>query len=260
MEASLNLKDLVTYHVNTFSSEEIDKLRHKFSRDGFVKISNIINEDIKLQVHHEILNLVEKNSERRDIRLATTDNTPRHMSVIRSHHISEHGKIITTLSRSNELKSFLEKITLEELHDVPNLDEEYVITKQDKAGDTHGWHWGDCSYALIWIVKTPPIQFGGMLQCIPHTSWNKEKPRVYEYLCENPITTYALESGDVYLLKTDTTLHRTVPINEDGRTRIMLNMSWASQADITKLSLQVDDRWWDNVSAEKAIAHEKLSP
>src|SRR3546814_4571113 len=67
------------------------------------------------------------------------------------------------------------------------------MASQERKGDTHGLHWGDYSFALIWILQAPPIEVGGLLQCVPHTSWNKEKPRVNEYLCRYPVDTYRSE-------------------------------------------------------------------
>src|SRR3546814_3617246 len=80
----------------------------------------------------------------------------------------------TTLFRS---------IAREEVLPCPDISEELFMARQERKGDTHGLHWGDYSFALIWILQAPPIEVGGLLQCVPHNSWNKEKPRVNEYLC-----------------------------------------------------------------------------
>jgi hypothetical protein len=107
------------------------------------------------------------------------------------------------------------------------------MTKQERAGDTHGWHWGDFSFTLIWIIEAPGIESGGMLQCVPHTDWDKADPRVHEYLVKYPIKSYYHRTGDIYFLRTDTTLHRTVPLTHDT-TRIILNTCWASEANIRR--------------------------
>jgi len=72
-----------------------------------------------------------------------------------------------------------------------------------------------------------------MLQCVPHTNWDKDNPRVEEYLQQNPIRTYANATGDLYFLRSDTTLHRTIPLRT-AATRIILNTCWASESDIEK--------------------------
>jgi hypothetical protein len=174
------------------------------------------------------------------------------MSVVTSEIVAAN-KLIRSVYDSEALRSALQAIVGESLAPCPSKDEEFLITRQEKVGDTHGWHWGDYSYALIWIVETPPVEHGGMLQCVPHTRWDKSSPKINQYLCENQITTYGFRSGDVYILKTDTTLHRTVPLNRDA-VRIILNMTWGSMQDKAKLLIG-DDRWWEDASVT-AATHE----
>ena len=33
-------------------------------------------------------------------------------------------------------------------------------------------------FTVIWIIEAPSSEYGGMLQCVPHTDWNKDDPRV----------------------------------------------------------------------------------
>ncbi|HWL87631.1 MAG TPA: hypothetical protein VNO21_17625 [Polyangiaceae bacterium] len=173
------------------------------------------------------------------------------MSVVRSEFIAAHGELIRRVYRCAPLVKALSQIAGEPLFPCPSDDEEFLITRQEKKGDTHGWHWGDFSVALIWIVDTPSLGAGGMLQCVPHTRWDKTNPRIHEYLCENPIATYGFQTGDLYFLRTDTTLHRTVPLNVDAR-RIILNMTWAAKKDLEG-RLIGNDRWWEkkDVAAAK---------
>jgi hypothetical protein len=172
------------------------------------------------------------------------------MSVVKSEFIAEGGELIGTLYRSEPLINALGRIAGEALLPCPSKDEEFLVTRQEKKGDTHGWHWGDYSFALIWIIETPPLGYGGMLQCVPHTTWDKSNPRIHEYLCANPIMTYGFQTGDIYFLRTDTTLHRTVPLTVDAR-RIILNLTWAAQKDIDG-KLVGDDRWWEDKDAGAA--------
>jgi hypothetical protein len=226
------------------------ELRNRFDRDGFVLVSNIVPAELKQDVRAEVLNLLEEHAERRDLLLKTTDDTPRFMSVVRSEIIAQRGKLITELYGCAPLISAVERIVGERPHPCPAEDEEFLITRHERAGDTHGWHWGDFSFALIWIIDTLDIEHGGMLQCVPHTIWNKTNPQINRYLCANPIVTYGFVPGDIYLLRTDTTLHRTVPLTRDG-TRIILNMTFASEKDLRR-GLTGQDRWWEDSEADDA--------
>jgi L-lysine 4-chlorinase len=228
----------------------IQKLRNSFARDGFLKIRNVVTEELREAVRREVFRLIDAQLERRDLYLATTDNSPRHMSVVRSEFIAQESRLIVELSKSAVLLDTLSRIADVKIIPSVSEDEEYLITKQERKGDTHGWHWGDYSFALIWIIETPTLSKGGMLQCVPHTYWDKSNARINEILCDNPISTYGFESGDIYLLRTDTTLHRTVPLAEDS-TRIILNMTWSDEHTAGR-ALVGNDRWWENANVEAA--------
>lgn len=225
-------------------------LRNRFRRDGFVMVSGIVPPVLKQQVKAEVLGLLADHAERRDLLLKTTGNTPRFMSVVRSELIAAQGELIRQLYGSPALVAAVEHIAGERPHPCPAKDEEFLITRQEKAGDTHGWHWGDFSFALIWIMETPGVEYGGMLQCVPHTRWDKSDPQINRYLCANPVATYEFTPGDIYLLRTDTTLHRTVPLSADA-VRIILNMTWASEKDLRR-AMNDPDRWWEDDQADAA--------
>jgi len=247
---SNEINNLIEAHLQkTYSAQDVRDLSNTFARFGFIKVPKIVPPEIYKAVDASVRELLKQNAERRDLLLATTGNTPRKMSVVKSEIIGQDA-YIPPVSKSKALLKFLGQIANEELVTSVSSDEEYLITHQQKVGDTHGWHWGDYSFALIWIIDTPPVEYGGMLQCVPHTRWNKVDPRINELLSSNPIDTYSFVPGDIYLLRTDTTLHRTVPLERDAN-RIIVNMTWASRQDREK-QLVGDDRWWDNPVASAA--------
>jgi len=208
---------------------EMAGLSQNFRREGYVKISDLVPPEVKAPMREEVYRLL-AHAKRVDTTLKETSHTPRRMSTVGARHIIEHSSLICELYESSSLRDFLSRLAREPVLPCPYEPERFVITKQYRAGDTHGWHWGDFSFAIIWIIEAPSIDVGGMLQCVPHTDWNKADPRVHEYLTKYPIRTYYHASGDIYFLRTDTTLHRTVPLAEDT-TRIILNTAYATNAD-----------------------------
>lgn len=249
-----DIEDKIAKNIeHQFPPEFLPLLSQRFKRDGFIKIPEVVSWEIRQQMKAEALELLDKFAERRDLKLATTGNTPRNMSVVTSETIAANSEFINTIYRSKALLGFLETLAGEPFFPCPSKDEEFLITRHEKSGDTHGWHWGDYRYAMIWILEAPPIEYGGMLQCVPHTRWDKSNPRIHEYLCENPIHTYGFVSGDIYLLKSDTTLHRTVPLNRDA-TRIMLNMTWGCIDDENR-KLLGNDRWWAEEEVDAGVYH-----
>jgi hypothetical protein len=234
-----------------YSTTTLPFLSNQFKREGMIKIPEVMPLEIRKSMKEEALRLLELYAERRDLKLATTGNTPRKMSVVTSETIAANSDFINTIYRSQALLKFLEVLAGERFLPCPAKDEEFLITRQEKIGDTHGWHWGDYRFALIWILETPPIEYGGMLQCVPHTNWDKSNPKIHEYLCQNLIKTYGFVSSDIYLLKADTTLHRTVPLNRDA-TRIMINMTWGCEDDL-KRQINGNDRWWAEKEVEAGL-------
>jgi hypothetical protein len=204
--------------------------QHRFARDGYLKLTNLIDDRVKTVVMQEVRELLSKHAKRRDMLIESTGNTPRHLSNVPKEVIAKHGVAIPTVYRSNYIVRLIEKIVREDIIPVPWHWDEFIINRQHKAGDTHGWHWGDYPYTIVWVVQAAPINTGGLLECVPHTYWNKHGPRVEELLVENKIDSYFHESGDVYLLKADTTLHRVKPLTQDI-TRIILNTTWERAKD-----------------------------
>jgi hypothetical protein len=218
------------HFVTEFADERlVQDLSQRFRRYGYVKIRDLVPDDIKSAVSQDVYRLLER-AKRVDLRMKETSDSPRRMSTVGRQHIAAGSSLIADIYQSQGMMDFLTRLAREPVVACPYEPEQYVLTRQERAGDTHGWHWGDFSFTLIWIIEAPPIEFGGLLQCVPHTNWDKSNPSVHEYLVKYPIDTYYNATGDIYFLRTDTTLHRTVPLTQET-TRIILNTCWASVPD-----------------------------
>ncbi|MEU3752915.1 ArpA protein [Streptomyces olivoreticuli] len=236
-----------------YTPDRVEQLADQFHRTGFVKFDEhmrLVPDALVTAVRVEADRLLEERRERRDLVLGTTGSTPRNLSVVRSEEVGRSG-LIRAVAGSRVLRTFLEGITREPIMTDVSDDERYLITHQEFASDTHGWHWDDYSFALNWALRMPPVACGGMVQTVPHTHWNKSDPRINETLCERQIDTHGLTTGDLYLLRSDTSMHRTVPLTEDGAVRTMLVVTWAGERDLGK-ELIGDDRWWDNPEVDAA--------
>ncbi|MDC0710242.1 hypothetical protein POL68_17325 [Stigmatella sp. ncwal1] len=229
---------------NPYSHSDIRGLRRSLERTGLAKVSNLCPEPLKKKLAEEAEDLLERHARRRDMRFAETGNTPRKLSNVRRQDILEHGGVIPQLYGSEVLLSALSRITGGPVLPCPYNDEQYVITQIHQPGDTHGWHWDDYSYALVWIIDCPPVELGGFVQCVPHTKWNKSSPRLCEAFIDRPIYSVALAPGDLYFLRADTTLHRVYPLLKACR-RVILNMAFASSANLEKpVSHETMDALW----------------
>ncbi len=227
-------EEALDFHIKEFSEQgNLRQKSQQFRREGYTKLRGLIPDSLFAQVTDEVSELLAQHARRIDIQIKETGGTPRKMSTVSAAEISRDSKLIPAIYNSASLKNVLGQIADAELYSCPWEGEKYVIIRQDQPGDTHGWHWGDFSFTVIWIIQAPGPETGGMLQCIPHTNWDKQNPRVHEYLLANPIRTYANATGDLYFLRSDTTLHRTIPLNS-AATRIILNTCWASETDTKK--------------------------
>jgi hypothetical protein len=180
---------------------------------------------------------------RRDVAFAETGHTPRRMRNVRRGEIHQYGTVVPAVYSCAGLCCALGHVAGEDVLECPYESEQYVITELASTGDTHGWHWDDYSFALVWVIECPPLSDGGFVQCVPNTTWNKADPQLHRQFVSRPIYSMELRPGDLYLMRTDTTLHRVYPIRS-GR-RLIVNMAYASRADLGKnISHDTMDKLW----------------
>merc|ERR1711907_842877 len=215
---------------NEWDLSEARWQRQAFIRDGYLKVTGLLPDSLKRRVESEAFQLLHAHAKRRDLRIPVTGNTPRFMSNVRQQDIAAFGSVIPAIYHSDALIQWLGSMAGEQIIPNPWEYEKFIINRQEQAGDTHGWHWGDYPFSLIFVIKAPDERFGGNLEWVPHTWWDKKDPQVEEHLRRNPVRSAAHVSGDLYLLKSDTTLHRVAPLVKD-ETRVIINMAWERARD-----------------------------
>lgn len=236
VDLASQINQLIKKHYSEKSSytpDEIKKIAQRFQEDSYVKISGILPSVISTAVRAEVYSLLEKYAGRKELFVKETDNTPRFMSTVRQVDIARNGKIIPLVYESELFLDFISQIVGEKAIFCPYEKEQYVISRMAEEGDTHGWHWDDYSYSLIWFMEAPPPELGGNLEFIPNTTWDKNNPRIDYYLKNYQVQTRHHSAGEAYLLKADTCLHRVSPLKENAA-RVMLAYTWASPSDIAK--------------------------
>ena len=219
--------------VSYLSSADIQELRHSLSEKGYVVFKNLIKHEALSVLKNEALLLLEKYGVQRDFLMQQTDNTPRKLINIGQRDIKNNGGVIPELYLSPIFKSVFEAVTQEKFHDCPYQKEEYIINCLLRPSDTHGWHWDDYKYGIVIALETPQIGYGGFVQAVPNTRWNRQSPSVETAFLQSNVHSFRLDEGDVYLLKTDTSMHRVFPIKEGAR-RIIINMVWATDDELNK--------------------------
>jgi hypothetical protein len=212
-------------------AEALAAAKMQYSAEHYARTTALIPSDLVAALRAEARKLADLNTRRIDILVPVTGNTPRRLGSLPTALFNEHSELFTALYNSTAFRALLSSVVGSPVLDATYDDEKITGTHQNRMGDTHGWHWGDHEFAWIFISEAPGIEHGGMLQSVPHTLWNKKNPAVHQKLAEGTIRTYYHGAGESYIFKTDTSLHRTVPIQTDGVERIIVNLTFASFRD-----------------------------
>lgn len=221
-------------HFDRIAPEAVHELRRAFLTDGYAKLPSFTPPSVTRAVRAEAHALFERLAVRRNMRMQVTSNTPRILSNVRCSDIRRDGAAIPALYAAPALKRFLSAIFGEACHDTPYENERYMLLSLNASGDTHGWHWDDYAFSLIWLIEAPPKEKGGWVEYVPRTIWNKDDPdTVARVLRERAVERRDLVRDDVYLLRGDTCMHRVAPLTGDAF-RLVLNLAWASDDDLTK--------------------------
>jgi hypothetical protein len=230
-------------HVLGTPEIEFARARRDFSYLGFAKVPFLVPETMKQAVAADVMALVDTSSVRREMLFKETDYTPRRMRNVRRAEIFERASVIPDVYYAQPLLNAMRHVVGEPVHACPYEPEQCVITRLEKDGDTHGWHWDDYSFALVWVIEAPAAEDGGFVQCVPRTAWDKESPRINRAFVSRPIYSMELFPGDLYLMRTDTTLHRVYPLKAGQRT--IINMAFASTNDLQReMSHETMDSLW----------------
>lgn len=227
-----NLDEVIRTHLAGQIEEHFVVSRTSFEQTGFGLSSYLLPDSVKNLLADEIIDLVETCSLRRDVQLAETGNTHRKMRMVAAAKIRERNGWIAAVYKSPAFREALSWVAGEPVLICPYLPEQYIITRLESSGDTHGWHWDDYSFGVIFVVECPPLSSGGFVQTISGTRWNKKNPQVFRKMIDKPIRSHELKPGDIYLLRTDTTLHQVHPILNGRRT--IVNMAYAANRDMDK--------------------------
>lgn len=231
-------------------ARQVDRVRlamagRDFARSGVVTLPFLVPDATTRRLAVEAERLVAEHGVRREFAMAATGGTPRRMRNVRQAEIARYGTDVAATYHDPDLRAALSVVAGEEVLPCPYEPERFVITELTESGDTHGWHWDDYRFALVWVIDCPPLEHGGFLQCVPNTLWHKGNPQLHRQFVSNPIHSYELHPGDVYLMRSDTTLHRVYPITA-GR-RLIVNMGYAGRHDLAK---QIDHETMDTLWAD----------
>jgi hypothetical protein len=203
-------------------SEAIPRLREQFRAESYVELNDLLPCSVAAALRAETTELFAVHGIRRDLRMAATAQTPRRYTLLAYEAIACHGTLVPALYESPTLREVLGAIAGRgTLVPVPYTPERIIATRLERREDTHGWHWDDYPYALVWVLRVPSSEVGGGVELVPDTIWDKDDPQVERYLRERSVVRRAPAAGSAYLLRADTTLHRVAPLAANARREVL---------------------------------------
>tara|TARA_R110000824_G_scaffold400686_1_gene608997 strand:+ start:179292 stop:180065 length:774 start_codon:yes stop_codon:yes gene_type:complete len=238
MKTEKEFEESIKKHLKELPKGYIESLKRDYKDDTMVIMHDLLPEDIKQSIASEARQLLDKESERRELIVEQSGGTPRSYNSVGRDIIRKEGVYIPAFFDSKEILNFLSTIIGEKIHKVPYAPEEFIINSQSKRGDTHGWHWDDYTFALIWVVDEPDILSGGRVEFVPRIKWDKEKTRIqlYETLKNDEVRSIHVPEGSCYLLRARDALHRISPITKDTR-RTVIVYTYATTEDLQDTSI-----------------------
>jgi hypothetical protein len=229
---------LVSQHLENLSPSVLEGLRRNYAEDHMAIIGDLLPGNLREAMESEGRTLLLEEAIRREVVIRESGNTPRSYNSVGRNRIRERGSYIPAFFDSPSILEFLSQIVGEPLHRVPYEPEEFIINSQCNVGDTHGWHWDDYTFALVWIIDEPDVLHGGRVEFIPRIPWKKSDTRAWieNVLASYPIKSYHVPSGKCYLLRARDALHRISPLT--GRTqRTVVVFTYATESDLSDSSL-----------------------
>ena len=232
MTRSLNSR--IAAHLSAISEAQLEEWSRDYRANQMVVLRDVLPKNIEQAFVSEARDLLANAGQRRELNVEESGNTPRAYNSVGRDQIRAQGKLIPTIFDSEALLEVISKIADEQLHRVPYAPEEFIINSQHKPRDTHGWHWDDYAFALIWCIDEPDPISGGRIEFIPRVEWQKDRTRDYlrETLRTNAVQSIHLKTGECYLMKANTCLHRISPLSDETR-RTVVVMTYASASDLT---------------------------
>lgn len=226
--------DQMERHYGATPASTVAGMSRTFREEGYVRVPSFAPPAVVEAVRREAHELHARLSVRRELVMEATGNTPRKLTNVRSVDVAREGRFIPALYYSQALTRRMAEIFGEPCHVVPYENERFMLLSESRAGDTHGWHWDDYAFSLIWLIEAPPPEMGGWVEFVPRTLWHKGDPdTVNFYLRERKVERRDHVRDDVYLLRGDTSMHRVAPLHGDVL-RLVLNLAWASTEDLSR--------------------------
>lgn len=220
-------------HLATLAENRLEALRTQFRAESWVLLGHLLPPAWEQRAREEACGVLERRGVRRDLTVPETGNSPRRLRNVRQSEIAAETRALPSLYYAEATRALVSAVTESQAALCPFVPERFVLAAMSRAGDTHGWHWDDYAYSLVYLIDAPPPDAGGAVEYLPGIPWMKGRPRVDEYVAAGRLRSRRVESGEAYLLKGNTTLHRVAPLERDAM-RVVYAMAYAHPDDLAR--------------------------
>jgi len=234
----MTIDEQITGQINSMKLANTMKAVHSFASKHVAVIDSILPPQLFEELRAEARALLQKEARRRETTIEESGNTPRAYLSVGRDALAKSSRVIPKIFANEALREFLSHVAGETLERVPYQPEEYILNCQSTAGDTHGWHWDDYSYALIMVLDAPDPLLGGRIEYLPNVEWQRENTESYlrDVLSRRQIESIHVGAGQTYFMKSNTTLHRVAPL-AGHTTRSVVVFTYASAEDMVSDSI-----------------------
>ncbi|GAB2559865.1 HalD/BesD family halogenase [Nocardia heshunensis] len=212
-------------HLRAVDPSALAHARNRLAETGIARLSFLLPHRVKRVLAAEALTLLDHHRQWGEL-LPEGEGGARQQVELVEPEVAAHAACIPALYDCEPLRHNLSLIAAEPVLGRTD-DRRYRVNRlhhDDVAGQ---WHWDDYAFALVLVVECPPLADGGFVQTVAHTHRDWDHDDVYRTLTRNPIHSWELHPGDLYLMRTDTTLHRVHPFVNGRRTTV--GMAFASR-------------------------------
>ena len=215
-------------------------MRRCFQRHSYVHLPGLISEQ-SMQILREEIASLENHCISRNFIMPEL-RTPRVMKVLGGGSLVRESKILWALYSHYQLWRVIEGIVDSRIYPCRHPEEFMVANFLVESGQTHGWHLDDPAYALIIFLEAPEQpSCGGSLEYIQdwqgyclRNGFDPEKEvetAVARARAAGLVLDRTHRTGEAYLLKADTCLHRVTGLQGEGLRRVALNLGYESRPD-----------------------------
>lgn len=208
--------------------------RRTFARRKIVRLGRLFRPDVARDARSEADRLMRTAGRRRELVIPSTGHSPRRYSNVSRDAVVRDAGILAALYDDPDLRALIADVAGEpRIFTVPYPPEEIVLARMERAGDSHGWHWDDYAFSLVWVLEAPDPLDGGAIEYVCDTVWNKADPQIEAYLARD-VSRMHLARDEAYLIDGTVVMHRVAPLLRDAR-RTIVCYSYARADDLTRV-------------------------